>query len=533
MGQPLLSPAPTHFPQVGTALLTHLTLELYFDVGGIGAASAKAHGPAHRKGSPAAKCHEHGHPDRTGSGSSNNRGHNTRTKPTWPARVAVHAGPALTRPGCLGRWTSVAGATASRFCLPLTFVLRSENHSAPTVGRVDGSTDWALTSDAIYGNPGGTGGYEPPHGNDLHTIVSPRPGFDALRHWDRLVASTAGTDVTQLSAWAEVRRQAGFTPIFVLAYRANQLVGGAMILRRRLPALGSIGYLPYGPVLHPDEGGTATLDAVCHALAHMARPHLRALFVQPPRAADSTSGRLLQLGFRASTAGIAPAASLELDLSRPADELHKSLSSGTRGSIRRATAIGVQARQADEHDLPLVAELLADTAAHHHFPPLPLPYLHTLYRQLDPGDHIKIFLAEHDGTPVAAQVLTTCGGVVKLRLTGMRRSTAAATGAAALLQWESILWAKAHGYHGFDFGGVATSTVDALGAGRTNLASRVNGRDYFKATFGGRPFRYPQPVELFSSRAGRIAYDFARTSKSGRQLIERAKHLMRAGGASR
>jgi lipid II:glycine glycyltransferase (peptidoglycan interpeptide bridge formation enzyme) len=130
-------------------------------------------------------------------------------------------------------------------------------------------------------------------------------------------------------------------------------------------------------------------------------------------------------------------------------------------------------------------------------------------------------------------LMSSCSATRQLRLTGMRRSTAATTGAAALLQWESILWAKAHGYHSFDFGGVATSTVDALGAGRANLASRVNGRDYFKASFSGRPFRYPQPVELFSSRAGRIAYDFARTSKSGRQLIERAKRVMRTGGASR
>jgi lipid II:glycine glycyltransferase (peptidoglycan interpeptide bridge formation enzyme) len=115
----------------------------------------------------------------------------------------------------------------------------------------------------------------------------------------------------------------------------------------------------------------------------------------------------------------------------------------------------------------------------------------------------------------------------------MRRADAARTGAPALLQWETILGARANGYGTFDFGGISPSAVDAIRAGRADLASRLNGRDYFKASFGGQPVRYPQPVERFSSAAARVGYDLARRSTLGRQIIKRAQHLLRSGGATR
>jgi lipid II:glycine glycyltransferase (peptidoglycan interpeptide bridge formation enzyme) len=373
---------------------------------------------------------------------------------------------------------------------------------------------------------------DPEHRDGVLVTVSDQPDAADLRSWDRLVATSAHSDVAQLSAWAAVRRHAGFTPIFLLASSTGRTVGGALVLQRRLPGFGGIGYLPYGPVLPVDGDGdrAATEAALCHALAELTGTHLRALFVQPPMGAEAVSRRLLRLGFRPSSAGVAPTASLGLDLSPPPEQLRRSLSSGTRGSIKRASSRGIRVRTATEPDLPVVAELLAETAAHHNFPPLPLDYLHTLYRQLDPGNHLTIFIAEQDGVAMATQVITGSGGAAKLRLTGMRRTGAAQTGAPALLQWETILWAKANGYHTFDFGGISPPAVDAIRAGRSGLASRVSGRDYFKASFGGTPFRYPQPVELFSSRAAQVGYDLARRSEPGRRIIRRVQHLLRHRG---
>src|ERR1700716_4351656 len=93
-------------------------------------------------------------------------------------------------------------------------------------------------------------------GSNVEVIAREDPGSDALHAWDLLVDRTPGTDVTQLSVWGGLRGQVGFTPLYLLAYQDGGLVGGAQILTRRFPVFGSVGYLPYGPLVAPDAPAT-------------------------------------------------------------------------------------------------------------------------------------------------------------------------------------------------------------------------------------------------------------------------------------
>jgi lipid II:glycine glycyltransferase (peptidoglycan interpeptide bridge formation enzyme) len=358
--------------------------------------------------------------------------------------------------------------------------------------------------------------------------VDGRPDADTLRGWDRLVSATPGSDVGQLSAWAVVRREAGFSPCYVLARSGDTLLGGALVLYRKVPGVGLLGYLPFGPVLPANDQRRDAIGVVCDALADVARRRFAGLFVQPMAGGADVSGRLLQLGFRPSTAGIAPAASIAIDLARPIDALRTDLRSGTRGSIKRAVAQGVRVRTGGEHDLETVASLLRDTGEHHEFSAVSLPYLRTLYRELAPGGHIQIFLAERDGTPLAADVLTSSGGVLTLRMTGMRRADdVRRSGAASLLRWETLVWAKAGGYDAVDLGGVPPSSVDAVRAGHKHLAARVDGRTYYKASFGGDAFHRPPAVELLSSPVARLGYDLAQRSTVGTRVVGLLQRLLR------
>jgi lipid II:glycine glycyltransferase (peptidoglycan interpeptide bridge formation enzyme) len=242
---------------------------------------------------------------------------------------------------------------------------------------------------------------------------------------------------------------------------------------------------------------------------------LAALFVQPMVGADDVSQRLLRRGFRPS-AGIAPAASAAIDLNRPTDDLRASTSSGTRDSIECATGQGVKVRQGVEHDLPAVAELMATTAEKHDFRSPSLPYLRVLNQELAVGNHVKIFIAERDGVPVAADLLTACGGVLALRFTGRRCSDdARQTGATALLRWQTMMWAKANGYHTLDLGEIPVSAVGVIRAGHVNLAARIAGRVDDKVSFGGRVVHHPPAVELLSSTLARIGYDLSHRSVLG------------------
>lgn len=360
--------------------------------------------------------------------------------------------------------------------------------------------------------------------------VEDAPAAATLAAWTDLVAGTPGSDVAQLPAWARVRADAGFRPRYVLARAGDELVGGALVLQRRVrPGLRDVAYLPLGPVLPAGPHRAAARDAVCAALADLARQHLAALFVQPLCGDDDVSARLRERGFRPSTAGIAPQASLAIDLSAPPAELHARLRSGARGSVRRAAAAGVRVRRGTARDLPAVAALLADTADHHGFAAPSADHLRRLYRELAPGGHVRLFLAERDGVPLAADVLTSSGGTLTLRLTGMARGDdVRRLGAAALLRRETMLAARADGHDRLDLGGIPASAVAPLQAGG-DLAGRVDGRTYYKASFGGHPFHRPPAVELIASPVLRFGYDLARRSAPGARLLAAAGTLLRGG----
>lgn len=367
---------------------------------------------------------------------------------------------------------------------------------------------------------------------DLRTIsvvLYTQPDRHLIQAWDRLVSETPGSDVSQLSGWANLRRDAGFLPVYVLAHHDDQLVGGAMVLQRHLPVLGVVGYLPYGPVIAAQAPRAAAVHALCAELAELGRTQLGSLFVQPPDGADDISDQLRERGFRPSAAGIAPEASIRIDLTQDLEDIRSGLSRSNRRRTHTWAERGVAVRPGFRGDLPLMADLLARTAVHQQFEPLSLDYLRGLYQELAPGGHVEIFVAELDGVPVAAELFTACGGVLKSRLTGMERNgPASKAGVRAAIVWHAIVWAKAHGFCSFDFGGITADQVDAV---RDGAVAGLSGPAAFKASFGGQPFRYPDPRELISSPLVRVGYDLARRYPAGGRFVARARRKLRGGSA--
>ena len=118
----------------------------------------------------------------------------------------------------------------------------------------------------------------PPSATSIYTTT----GRIVPEEWDALVERTPGTDVTQLSAWARVRASAGFSPLYVHAHQDGKLVGGAQLLYRRLPVVGRVGYVSYGPVVdHSAGGGDVVRPVIADALRVLGRRRLRMIFVQP------------------------------------------------------------------------------------------------------------------------------------------------------------------------------------------------------------------------------------------------------------
>jgi lipid II:glycine glycyltransferase (peptidoglycan interpeptide bridge formation enzyme) len=365
---------------------------------------------------------------------------------------------------------------------------------------------------------------------EVGVTASTRPDLAVLREWDTLVDHTPGSDVAQLSSWAAIRRESGFRPLYVFAHEDDRLVGGALMLERRLPVIGRVGYVSNGPVVSPAVPRGPVVDRLCAAMDRLARRRLCAMFVQPPADARDVSSALRSRGFRPSESGIAPAASIRIDLRRDIEDLRKGLSKANRRRARHWAERGVRVRMGSRDDIAVVTELIARSAAHQHFEPLSPEYVRNLHEELDAEQHAAVFVAEVDGSPAAALLCTRCGGVVKQRLSGMERSERARKdGVTAATVWRAMQWAKTNGYHTYDFGGISARAARVLLDDEPEPTTQLKGTEQFKASFGGEVFRYPEPVELISFPPLRLAYDFSRRTQAGRRFVEVAKRALRGG----
>ncbi len=378
-------------------------------------------------------------------------------------------------------------------------------------------------------------GLAPSTTDSLSVTVSADPSETTLGDWDDLVRSCPLADVAQLSAWTRVRKLAGYDRIYVFVFDRGRLVGGAQTMVRRIRLLGALGYVPYGPVVsQTTEDPDAVYDTIAHALAQLSRHRFHMLAVQPPEGADRASAALLARGFRDSDADVAPAASLRVDLSLDEAQLRRNLSKRLRTWTNSWEERGVTVRRGYEEDLPLLAELLAETAEHQGFTPFDIEYLRTMYRELAPAGHLVVFVGEVARRPIAMTVFTACGTVLKVRLLGLDRSDEGRRlNVPAAVYWTAMKWARDNGYQWFDFGGVLPTSVPALLSGRRADLDGLSGPDRYKARFGGRVFRHPQPVELIPSRIVRTGYDLVRRSAAGRQFVAWVKRRSRAGDRAR
>jgi lipid II:glycine glycyltransferase (peptidoglycan interpeptide bridge formation enzyme) len=367
----------------------------------------------------------------------------------------------------------------------------------------------------------------------LAVVVTPEPEPSLRADWDALVARTANTDVAQLSGWAALRAEAGYTPLYLLVTAGSSALGGGLLLRRTVRGAGQIGYMSYGPVLSEDLAMNRAavrhllVDAL-HAIAH----DYAALFVQPPDGGEDVALDLLQHGFRLSQAGVAPSATMRIDLTQTEHELRANLNRRLRTWTRQWPRRGVTVRVGDQRDIPLLTTLAAQTARFQGFSPFPRSYLEATYLELDHGGHVVLLIAELHGQPVAAELLSGVGGVLKSRITGMDRTSPSACDAmklnvASAMIWEAIGWGKAHGYRAFDFGGLRPASVEVLRRPGPVDQDAVAAPDVFKTKFGGQVWVYPPAVELIHSRVLRTGYDLLRSGNGGQKIITRVKETMR------
>jgi len=321
-------------------------------------------------------------------------------------------------------------------------------------------------------------------------VIAKSPSAIAPDTWDRFVLGRPDAHILQTSAWGALKARFGWADERVGLDHQGELIGGAQVLYRRLPAgLGCLAYVPKGPLV--DWDNEERLTALLRALDHSAQ--LRgaiALTIEPDLSDDPRRRQQLStLGFHpAPFSAIQPRRTLVVDISFDEDTILARMKQKTRYNIRLAARKGVRVREATEADLPAFHTLMAATSARDSFDIHAPAYYELAYRLFVPRGWARLLLAEVAGEPAAALMVFALpprawyfyGASGDLHREKMPTY---------LLQWEAMRWARSLGCTTYDLWGIPDEDKATLEAQFTQRRDGLWGVYRFKRGFGGELVR--------------------------------------------
>lgn len=167
-----------------------------------------------------------------------------------------------------------------------------------------------------------------------------------------------------------------------------------------------------------------------------------------------------------------------IDLRGGADEARAGLRDRARGEIKKAERAGVTVRRADrETDVETYYRLHLDTYDRTGAPPHPRAYFEHIFTRLVPERLAVVFVAERDGTAIAARSFGTCKRGA-LYWTGAASAEALDVGAGALLQWRAIEELASEDHEWFESGEVFPGASDGKSRGLTLHKTSFGGELY-------------------------------------------------------
>ncbi len=320
---------------------------------------------------------------------------------------------------------------------------------------------------------------------------SGQTGWDEAA-WDAFVAGHPAAHPLQLAAWGRLKREFGWEDARLGLSEGGRLAAGAQVLFRRLPRLGflplRLAYVPKGPLLDwQDEALAGRL------LAEVWRFCLRrgavALKIEPELPDDPALASLLRrLGFRPGRA-VQPRTTVWVDLQPDEETILARMHQKWRYNVRLAGRKGVVVRAGGVGDLPAFGALMQATGQRNTFGVHEPAYYRRFWELFAPSGHAALFLAEHEGEPLA--------GLMAARLAGRAYYLYGASGnddrnlmPNHLLQWETMRWARANGCTAYDLWGVPDEVGIDADAPIPDPVTGLWGVWRFKRGFGGRVVRY-------------------------------------------
>jgi hypothetical protein len=283
--------------------------------------------------------------------------------------------------------------------------------------------------------------------------------------WDSALFAGDG-HFLQSSHWFAFRKALGQTTYF------GRGDGWRCAAYHETGYLGPRLYCPYGPLVESEAG----LGAALHGLSRLAR-EVGVSYVRVEPVGAVSGPALDSRGLRPAPRNNQPALTWVKDLDGTADDVLVGMYESNRDRYRLAAKKGLSFHSStDPADMALFLAMVHEVAARTGIRPHPDDYYLTTARTLMPRGTMTLYLARHEGDPVAG-VLALDSPTVRYTTHSGSFPVARKLHAASPLRTRIILDAHAAGQRQVDFWGVAPADQpDHPWAGFSK----------FKRSFGGR-----------------------------------------------
>lgn len=277
---------------------------------------------------------------------------------------------------------------------------------------------------------------------------------DEIANWDKHVTDNQnGGNVLQSKPFAEVKRQQGWKPVYVVfdgPYTSYNLV-----LEKTFPLLGSLWYMIKGPGVAAPADVPDILQAA-EAMVKRLRLNVFAIKVEPDIVETEPVRAIFTRAGLVKTFNIQPNDSTALlDISPAPDELLKNLHSRGRNAIRRAEREGTEVHNMEptEANFRAMYELMGQAQQGQLTAELrPYAYYRHFWQQFVDAGYGRLLFVYEDGKPSVGAFVIKYGdkGTYKDGGSTPRRSQ---YGDSHLLQWRAINQLKELGVTEYDFCG--------------------------------------------------------------------------------
>lgn len=312
--------------------------------------------------------------------------------------------------------------------------------------------------------------------------------------WDAALREHGG-HLLQSWKWGEFKSRYGWQPERIHIQTPAGQAFAQVLFRSRGPI--SLGYCPRGPLIVGDKNALwPELRAAVDAVARRRRA-MNVIFEPdvPMLASDDLSGTGLKPGPEHNQPGRTVMLPLGTD-----DAMLKQMHQKTRYSVRLAMRRGVELEIKDSHDQGAVDAfygLLADTANRNEFEVHSRSYYEDFLDVF--GDDAYFIFARFEGN-LCAVVISAAFGDKATYMYGASSTEHRGHGAAFLLQFEAMKWARERGCDSYDLWGIPMVDPDSVTTEDKSSIAGTKGDDWrgiyrFKTGFGGTIVSYPPTLE--------------------------------------